>query len=199
MSDVPEVNYQTPSMVDLFVELRGQQVVLRPYQESDALPLFEAVEESRDYLSQWINFPKRHVTLAQTQEWIVQQQANWSFCSDLSTAVWSTNSGEYLGDCRVYPHSWETRYFSLSYWLRHSASGKGYMSEAVTLWSDFAFDQLQASRLEIRCDVRNDRSAALARRCGFVQEGILRNHLLAPDGTLRASQIFSRIPTDPRP
>jgi RimJ/RimL family protein N-acetyltransferase len=70
------------------------------------------------------------------------------------------------------------------------------MTEAVSLWVKFAFETLKANRIEIRCDARNERSAAVARRLGFVLEGQLRNHMLAPDGTLRTSLIFSRIPED---
>jgi RimJ/RimL family protein N-acetyltransferase len=101
-----------------------------------------------------------------------------------------------LGDCRLYPQSWEIRAFSLSYWLRESEIGQGFITEAVNLWVQFAFEKLQAMRIEIRCDARNERSVAVARRLGFVLEGQLRNHMLAPDGTLRISLIFSRIPAD---
>jgi ribosomal-protein-serine acetyltransferase len=66
----------------------------------------------------------------------------------------------------------------------------------VKLLTDYAFTELAAQRIEIRCDERNIRSAAIPQRLGFVQEGRLRNYDLAPDGTLRNMLIFSLVPED---
>ena len=71
------------------------------------------------------------------------------------------------------------------------------MTEAVRLLVDYAFASLNVNRLEIRCDERNTRSAAVAQRLGFVQEDRIRNDDAGPDGTLRNTLIFSRIPGDP--
>jgi ribosomal-protein-serine acetyltransferase len=193
---IPDKAAHYRTAIPLFEELRGERVLLRPYQEADTAHLFEAIEESRDYLLKWIGFPNAHSSAAQSRDWIIRQKARWLLREDMPAGIWDISTGRYLGDCRLYPQSWESRYFSLSYWLRQSASGQGFMTEAVGLWVQFAFGTLQATRIEIRCDARNERSAAVARRLGFVLEGQLRNHMLAPDGTLRTSLIFSRIPED---
>jgi len=38
------------TLIPLFEELCGERVIVRPYHESDAQALFEAVAESRDHL-----------------------------------------------------------------------------------------------------------------------------------------------------
>src|SRR5205823_14347527 len=110
--------------------------------------------------------------------------------------VWQVATARYLGGSGLHPHDWESRYCEIGYWIRLSASGQGYIAEAVQLLTDYAFSALKATRVEIRCDERNVRSAAIPQRLGFVQEGRLRNHELAPDGTLRNLLIFSLIPAD---
>jgi RimJ/RimL family protein N-acetyltransferase len=187
-------DYRT--LIALFDELRGERVLLRPYQPADAPALFEAVEESRPYLDQWIGFGHGHRSVEQSHDWIIRQQARWLLRDDMPCGIWEIATGRFLGDSRIYPQSWESRYFSLSYWLRRSATGHGYMTEAVRLLTRYAFDELNASRVEIRCDERNQASAGVAQRLGYVQEGRLRNHILAPDGTLRTTIIFARIPED---
>ncbi len=72
------------------------------------------------------------------------------------------------------------------------------MIEAARLVTDFLFEQLNAQRVEIRCDALNTRSAAVAQRLGFVQEARLRSARRAADGSIRDTLIFSLIPTDPR-
>jgi ribosomal-protein-serine acetyltransferase len=93
-------------------------------------------------------------------------------------------------------HSWEIPSFEIGYWLRRSAEGHGYMSEAARLLTDFVLNDLKANRVEIQCDERNTHSANVARRLGYVQEGRLRNEVQAPDGAVRNTLIFSRVPGD---
>jgi RimJ/RimL family protein N-acetyltransferase len=60
--------------------------------------------------------------------------------------------------------------------------------------TEFTFETLGARRIEIRCDSRNDRSAAVARRAGYDLEARLhhddRHHLT---GELRDTLIFALV------
>jgi RimJ/RimL family protein N-acetyltransferase len=67
------------------------------------------------------------------------------------------------------------------------------MTEAVNGLTALAFEKLGAERMEIRCDARNTRSAAVAQRAGYTLEAHLRRDSRAPDGTLRDSLIFARL------
>src|SRR6185503_4394864 len=153
-----KVNYQT--LIPLFDELKGERVLVRPYRDADAGAMFVAIDESRAHLQQWIGFDKGHQSLEQTRDWIARQGAKWQLREDMPVGVWAIESGQYVGDTRLYPQNWDSGYFSLSYWVRTSAAGKGYMTEAVGLLVDFAFDTLEATRLEVQCDVRNTDSAS---------------------------------------
>ena len=54
-----------------------------------------------------------------------------------------------------------------------------------------AFDQLHAERVEIRCDARNPRSAAVPRRLGFVHEATLRRARRTVDNELADTLVFA--------
>jgi RimJ/RimL family protein N-acetyltransferase len=71
------------------------------------------------------------------------------------------------------------------------------MTESARLVTEFALNELKANRVMIRCDSRNTRSAAVARRLGYVFEGALRNDATDPAGEIRTTFVFSRIPGDP--
>ena len=187
-------SYRT--LIPLFKELRSERIIVRPYRESDAQSLFEAVAESRDHLRPWLPFADEHQTVEESRDWILQQVASWVLREDLMPGVWEAATGLFLGGSGLHPRNWETRYFEIGYWLRASATGQGYITEAVQLLSDYAFSTLAATRVEIRCDERNVRSAAVAQRLGFVQEARLRNEQLAAGGVLRNTLIFALIPTD---
>lgn len=184
------------TLVPLFEELRGERVIVRPYRIEDAEALKEAVEESREHLRPWMPWADSHRSIEESRDWLLRMSAKLLLREELGFGIWHAETGQYLGGVGLHPRNWEIRSFEVGYWLRKSAEGKGYTIEAVRLLVQFALEELKANRIEIRCDERNVRSAAVARRLGFKQEALLRNHMAAPDGALRNTLIFSRIPGD---
>src|SRR5215471_3310454 len=182
----------------LFEALRGERVLVRPYSESDAEALFEAMVESRDHLRPWMPFADAHQTVDESRNWIIQQMALWLLRDDLILSIWERSTSRYLGGTGLHPHDWGIGYFEIGYWIRASAEGSGYVTEAIRLLTDYALDSLKANRREIRCDELNVRSAAVPKRLGYVLEGRLRNEMTNTDGRLRSTLVFSLIPTDRR-
>ena len=64
-------------------------------------------------------------------------------------------------------------------------------SEAKLLQLTHCFDVLGCARVELKTDIRNERSRAAILRLGATQEGILRSHMRRADGSLRDSVLFS--------
>jgi RimJ/RimL family protein N-acetyltransferase len=95
---------------------------------------------------------------------------------DLTFALFEKSTGRFLGATGLHRPQWEARVFEVGYFLRTSATGHGYMSEAVIAVTRMAMEVLRANRVEIWCDAVNLRSAAVAERAGFTLEGKLRNH-----------------------
>ena len=67
------IKYRT--LIPLFEELRGERVIVRPYRESDAPALQEAVAESRDHLRPWMPFADEHQSVEESRNWIIHQIA----------------------------------------------------------------------------------------------------------------------------
>jgi len=181
------------TLFTLFEELRGEHVLVRPYLESDAQALQEAVAESRDHLRPWMPFADAHQTVEESRDWIIHEMANWLTRQNMVVGMWDAATQRYLGGSGLHPRNWDIGYFEIGYWIRASAEGHGYVTEAVRLLTDYAFEALNANRIEIRCDELNVRSAAIPRRLGYVKEGCLRNDTTTPGGKLRNTLIFSLI------
>ncbi len=186
------------TLLPIFEELQGERVVIRPYRESDAQSLVEAVSESRKHIRPWLRFADAHQTVEESRDWIIQQQAKFLLREDMSFNLQDKASGKMIGGTALHTRDWKARYFEIGYWLRVSATGHGYVTEAVKLLTEYAFTHLQANRVEIRCDTRNTHSAAVAQRLGFVQEGHLRNQGVDTFGNLRDLLVFALIPSDKR-
>jgi len=64
-------------------------------------------------------------------------------------------------------------------------------TEAKYLLLAYAFEKLACVRVQFKTDLRNERSQRAIERLGAVREGVLRNHMILPDGSLRSSVIYS--------
>ncbi len=103
------------------------------------------------------------------------------------------SSGQLIGKGGFHHIDWTLPKFEIGYWLRSASAGQGYCTEAVMGLIAFAKIEMDAKRLEICSDPRNAPSRAVAERCGFTLEGILRKNMRAPDGTLRDSCVYALV------
>jgi RimJ/RimL family protein N-acetyltransferase len=186
------------SSIPIFDDLRGERVVLRGWGVADAEALREAIADSRDHLRPWMPFADEHQSVEETRDWIVHSMARQLLRESFDQGIWELEGGRLLGGIGADPQDWAIPSFEIGYWLRASAEGHGYMTEAVRLLTDCLFIRLEAQRVQIRCDARNRRSAAVPRRLGFVAEGCLRNYARATDGSLEDTLVFALIASDPR-
>lgn len=78
-----------------------------------------------------------------------------------------------------------------STWLGQRAQGTGINPAAKLLLLTRAFDELGCIAVEFRTHWHNHQSRAAIARLGAKQDGVLRNHQIWTDGTLRDTVVFS--------
>lgn len=69
-------------------------------------------------------------------------------------------------------------------------------TEAKYLLLQHAFETLGCIRVQLKTDSRNERSQKAIERIGAVKEGVLRNHMILPDGHYRHSVYYSILDTE---
>ena len=80
-----------------------------------------------------------------------------------------------------------------STWNARSAQRSGTNAESKLLLLGHAFDTLDCIAVEFRTHWHNRQSRAAIERLGAKQDGVLRSHQRAPDGSLRDTVVFSII------
>jgi len=83
-----------------------------------------------------------------------------------------------------------------STWTAVSAQRTGVNAESKLLLLAHAFEVLGCLAVEFRTHWHNRQSRAAIARLGAKQDGVLRNHRLGPDGTLRDTVVFSILPAE---
>lgn len=80
-----------------------------------------------------------------------------------------------------------------STWNAASSQRTGTNAESKLLLLGYAFDELHCIAVEFRTHWLNQQSRAAILRLGAKQDGVLRSHTVAADGTLRDTVVFSII------
>jgi 5-(carboxyamino)imidazole ribonucleotide synthase len=143
-------------------------VVLRRHEPSDVDALQAVIESSRDHLRPFMPWADqdRNATAAFVDSVAEGWSTGQSF-SYLVTATEPLGDGErVLGGCGLHRRG-EPGTIEIGYWLRPDAVGRGVMTAAASALTAAAFAIDGIHRVEIRCDVANERSAAIPRRLGF--------------------------------
>jgi ribosomal-protein-serine acetyltransferase len=182
-----------PILLDFPDSFDTERLTLRAPCQADAPEIVTAVNESRAELRPWMPWATNPAEVDATAVRLCTAIAKWITREDLLVHVYLKGTSTFVVGSGLHHIDWPAGRFEIGYWCRTSYASQGYVTEAVNALTAFAFGPLHANRVEIRCDTRNVKSVAVAKRCGFLQEAVLRHDDLGVDGNLRNTFVFSKI------
>ena len=172
------------------VILEGQQVRLEPLSQAHEESLIAAAVDGELWNSTVTIVPSRGTMAAYIASALDAQVQG----RELPFVIIRKSSGQVVGSTRFYRIERDHRRVEIGYtWLAASAQRTGVNTEAKLLLLTHAFERLRCVRVEFVTDVLNQQSRTAILRLGAKQEGVLRNHMVMPNGRLRDSVCFSII------
>ena len=171
------------------VTLTGQFVKLEPLDLSHAEDLVVAGVEKEiwDYMP--MIAPQ---TLEDMQVAIRAALAAQKEGSRLPFAIIDLSNGHAVGSTSYLDISPSDRRIEIGWtWLRASVRRTAINTECKYLLLRHAFETLGCGRVQLKCDGRNQRSQDAIERIGGTKEGVLRKHMILPDGFVRDTVMFS--------
>ena len=168
--------------------LVGRHTVLDPLALDDADELAAAVAED-DLHTLWYTRVPAPETMQQEIRRRLEQHAAGAV---VPWTVRRSSDGQAVGMTTFLHLRPEHRRLEIgSTWLSASAQGTGINTEAKLLQLTHAFEELHCIAVELRAHWHNRRSRAAIAALGAKQDGVLRNHDLWRDGTMRDVVVFS--------
>jgi RimJ/RimL family protein N-acetyltransferase len=183
-----------PILLDFPDQLETERLIIRAPRAGDGAAVQAAVLESINELRPWMPWAHPAPTVEEAEASIREAAARYLKREDFRFNLHRKSDGLFVGGSGLHRIDWAVPRFEIGYWVRTSLQGHGYITEAVLGITDFAFNVLGANRMEIRCDARNERSAAVARRAGYQLDACLRNNGRGVNGELCDTLIFSKLP-----
>ncbi|MGV3724384.1 MAG: GNAT family N-acetyltransferase [Actinomycetota bacterium] len=172
----------------------SKRLLLRCPLPGDGAAVNAGILESLPELRPWMEWAEDPPTLSDTEANQLAARADFLRGTKLRMLMIERSTGEFVGVTSLHSIDWSVPRMEIGYWCCTSFTGRGFVTEAVRAITRFAFDQLGAERLEIRCDALNLPSLRVAERAGFELEGTLRNGDLRLDGSLEDTRVYSMIP-----
>jgi RimJ/RimL family protein N-acetyltransferase len=154
--------------------IETERLVVRCWEPKDALPFKEAIDESVEHLRPWMEWARQEPqTLDEKIELLRTFRGSFDLGTDFVYGIFSRDGSAVVGGSGLHRRD-EEGSLEIGYWLRVSETGKGYMTEAVSALTQAAFAWCGVERVDIRVAPANQASLNVARRLGYVEEGVLR-------------------------
>ena len=172
------------------VLLRGNHVELHPLSQSHAGDLSAAIAVGDLWKLAVSNLPAPGGMQAYIAEALGLQSAGKA----LPFALIDTSTGHAVGSTRF--GNFEPAHHRVEIgwtWLGTPWQRTAFNTEAKYLLLGHAFESLGLNRVEFKTDVLNERSRKAILRLGALEEGVLRRHMVMPDGRVRDSVYYSII------
>jgi len=148
------------------------EVVLEPTNPSHAADLFRLVDQNRKHLGKWFPWVDAMQSVGDFEAYIDRCEQQHKAGTDYSYVI--KNEGRVVGRIGIHYINQYNQFGAIGYWIGESFSGKGIVTKACQSLIRFCFEEAGLNRIEIKCATGNRRSAAVAERLGFRQEGIMR-------------------------
>jgi len=156
------------------VEISAGRLHLRPWTPYDESAVFDACQDSE--IQRWTTVPSPY-TREDARAWVNERAPQgWEDGTAASFAVLDATSGELLASVGL--HRIADGSGEVGYWCAAGARGTGVVTEAIGAVCRWGFADLGLHRIEWVAGVGNWASRAVAEKCGFRIEGIIRDGIL---------------------
>ena len=167
--------------------LQGKHVSLEPLSLEHVPGLQEAARDGELWNLWFTSVPHPELTLQYVEQALVLREQGKAVPFVVRDAnglvVGSTRYGNIESDHKRLEIGWT--------WYAERVQRTALNTEAKLLLLGNAFETLGAIAVEFRTNWFNHRSRRAIARLGAKQDGVLRNHMLMPDGTRRDTVVFS--------
>ena len=160
-----------------------QLVKLEPTAQN-AERLLAAMNENREFLAEFLEWVDAYTTTEKTLANIEKSYGD-NVCAyfimvadDIVGKIGFVDSDDNMGE--------------ISYWLAHKYNGRGIMTRALNKLTEMGFRDMGLKRIQLTIDAKNIPSAAVALRCGYECEGVLRKYFVLR-GVPRDMKMFSKV------
>lgn len=168
--------------------LLGVQVTLRAMRKDDVESLYGVAQDERIWNHMTNSMKTRH----DMEKYIQAALKAKELGSEYPFVIIHKESNKIIGSTRLMDITMAHKRLEIgNTWLHPEFWRTSINTECKYLLFTYCFEELQCNRVQLKTDHENIRSQQAIERIGAVKEGVLRNHMVRVDGTIRHTVMFS--------
>ena len=156
----------------MFLHKIDDEVSLKLVEVADSETIFSLIDESREYLREWLPWLDSSTKVTDTKDFIQLCLRNFAERKSVATAILYKET--IVGIAGYNSIDWSNKIAYIGYWLTERYQGYGIMTRVAKALTSYAFHELKLNRVDIRAAVENEKSRAIPERLGFKNEGCIR-------------------------
>ena len=142
----------------------------------------ELAEESNEYLSEWLAWPRFCKTQNDFKEFVKGSLHKYADGKCMNCAI--EFQGEIVGNSGFNTINHDLKMVEIGYWIGKQYQGNGIITRVCRYLIDFAFTKLNMEKVQIAAAEGNLPSRAVCERLGMQLEGIITNREKVGDRVL---------------
>lgn len=147
-----------------------QNIRLKEIGLEDVETIFKTIYAKREYLSEWLPFVGETNDISYTQTYV--QSVVDSNSNELVCVIFYDN--KLVGLAGMKDTDFENKKTEIGYWLSDEYQHKGIITKSCKALIQYAFNELDMNRIQIKAATGNYKSQRVAERLGFQREAIER-------------------------
>lgn len=172
-----------PIILNFPERFETERLVISIYKSGDGEAFFYLLQKNTQHLQEEIRETQKIKSVEDGELYVQEKRAEWLSGKRMVPKILSRSSGRMIGQLWLEPR-WDKSIIEIGYFLEEESQGKGYVTESVERVIEIAFNDLKVNKLEIHTKTTNQKSVAIAERCGFIQEAHLRERSRTNRGEL---------------
>lgn len=176
-----------------FIALENETVLLRPLDKVAVQGILEAV----NFPEIWLHMSTAMENIEDVNGFVDNALAMKEKKTEFPFVIVDKESGQIIGSTRFMDIDDKHKRLEIgTTWLIPAYWRTAINTNCKYLLLQYCFEILKLQRVQIKTDHENYRSQKAIERIGAIKEGVLRNHMIRKDGTIRHTVMYSIIKED---
>ncbi|MEK4494206.1 GNAT family N-acetyltransferase [Ureibacillus sp. FSL W8-0352] len=168
--------------------LENDVVLLKPIELKDMEGIVEAAKDDRIWEHMQVNLTSREAVEQYVRNAIAARNNQISYVF----VIMDKKTNQIVGCTSILDISLEHKRLEIGgTWLTPSVWRTSINTNCKYLLLTYCFEHLQLNRVQLKTAHTNKRSQTAIERIDAMKEGVLRNHMILPNGTIRHTVMYS--------
>jgi len=171
-----------------------KDIFLKEVDFDDAKEIYNAIDEQRDYLGEWLPFVEKTKGIKDTEDFINSVINEAEEKRELIIVIFYKDN--FAGIIGFKDTDKVNKKTEIGYWLSEKYQRLGIIIRSIKILLKYTFEEKEINRVQIKCAVKNEKSNKIPKRLGFKFEGIERDGELLSNNCFTDLEVYSLLKTD---